>query len=166
MKRPLRDRGDTRAYGRFSSSRTGHAPDPFECQGPEDEGRASAPLRRVLRITLLSGTRGRDDRFRRLGLAVGAACGLSLHAIGVTEPRFSRSIRKPGRASRRLHAGCRSGCIRHPPSSSRRKGHPPVLTSPNPPSTLHRRFTCARLSRPCLSGSSSRRFRKAHNHGS
>jgi len=37
---------------------------------------------------------------------------------------------KPGRASRRLYAGCRSGCIRHPPSWSRRKGHPPVLTSP------------------------------------
>ena len=30
--------------------------------------------------------------------------------------RFSRSIRKPGRASRRLHAGCHSGRIRHPPS--------------------------------------------------
>ena len=89
-------------------------------------------------------------RIGTLALAVGSACGLSLHAIGVTEPRFSRSIRKPGRASRRLHAGCRSGRIRHPPSSSRRKGHPPVLTSPNPLSTLHRRFACARLSRPCL----------------
>ncbi len=30
------------------------------------------------------------------------------------------------------------------------KGHPPVLTSPNPLSTLHRRFACARLSQPCL----------------
>jgi hypothetical protein len=38
----------------------------------------------------------------------------------------------------------------HPPSLSRRKGHPPVLTSPNPLSTLHRRFACARLSQPCL----------------
>jgi hypothetical protein len=44
------------------------------------------------------------------------ARGLSLHAVGVTERRFSRSIRKPGRASRRLHAGCHSGRIRHPPS--------------------------------------------------
>jgi len=105
-------------------------------------------------------------RIGTLALAVGAACGLSLHAIGVTEPRFSRSIRKPGRASRRLHAGCRSGRIRHPPSSSRRKGHPPVLTSPNPLSTLRRRFACARLSRPCLPGSSSRRFRNAPNPGS
>ena len=33
------------------------------------------------------------------------------------------------------------------------KGHPPVLTSPNPLSTLHRRFACARLSQPRLPGS-------------
>src|SRR5258705_6507569 len=64
--------------------------------------------------------------------------------------RFSRSVRKPGRASRRLHAGCRSDSLRHPPSSSRRKGHPPVLASPKPLSTLLRRFACARLSPPCL----------------
>src|SRR6516162_1630461 len=36
-------------------------------------------------------------RFGTLALAVGAACGLSLHVIGVTKHRFSRSIRKPGR---------------------------------------------------------------------
>jgi hypothetical protein len=41
------------------------------------------------------------------------------------------------------------------------KGQPSVLTSPNPLSTLHRRFACARLSQPCLPGSSSRRFRSA-----
>src|SRR5262249_23105078 len=40
-----------------------------------------------------------------------------------------------------------------PPSSSRRKGHPPVLTSPNPLSTLLQRFAYARLSQPCLPGS-------------
>jgi len=39
------------------------------------------------------------------------------------------------------------------PSWSRRKGHPPVSTSPNPLSTLHQRFACARLSQPCLPGS-------------
>ena len=38
----------------------------------------------------------------------------------------------------------------HPPSSSRKMGQPPVLTSPNPLSTLLQRFACARLSRPCL----------------
>ena len=40
----------------------------------------------------------------------------------------------------------------HPPSSSRETGQPPVLTSPNPISTLLQRFACARLSRPCLTG--------------
>src|SRR5215470_11039195 len=33
-----------------------------------------------------------------------------------SENRFSRSVRKPGRASRRLHAGCHSGRLRHLPS--------------------------------------------------
>ena len=42
---------------------------------------------------------------------------------------------------------------------------PPVSTSPNPLATLHRRFACARLSRPCLPKSLSRRFRNAHHHG-
>jgi hypothetical protein len=41
----------------------------------------------------------------------------------------------------------------HPPSLSRRQGQPPVLTSPNPLSTLLQRFACARLSQPCLTGS-------------
>ena len=53
----------------------------------------------------------------------------------------------------------------HPPSLSRRKGHPAVLTSPNLISTLQKQFACARLSRSCLPGSSSRRFRDAHDHG-
>src|SRR5215472_17299957 len=82
--------------------------------------------------------------------AVGAACGLSLHVIGVTRHRFSRSIRKPGRAARRRHAGCRSGSIRASPELIPEEGSPPVLTSPNPLSTLLQRFACARLSRPCL----------------
>src|SRR5258708_27748468 len=38
----------------------------------------------------------------------------------------------------------------HPPSLSRKKGQPPVLTSSNPISTLHRRFTYVRLSQSCL----------------
>jgi len=75
-------------------------------------------------------------------------------AGGVTMHRFSRSIRKPGRASRRLHAGCRSGRIRASPELILEEGSPPVLTSPNPLSTLLQRFACARLSRPCLPKSS------------
>ena len=38
----------------------------------------------------------------------------------------------------------------HPPSLSRKMGQPPVLTSSNRFSTLHRRFTCVRLSQSCL----------------
>jgi len=64
-------------------------------------------------------------RFGTLALAVGAACGLSFHVIGVTKHRFSRSIRKPGRASRRLHAGCRSGSIRASPELIPEEGSPP-----------------------------------------
>src|ERR1035437_6045620 len=60
-----------------------------------------------------------------LALAVVAACGFSLHATGLTERRFSRSIRKPGRASRRLHAGCRSGRIRTSPELIPEEGSAP-----------------------------------------
>src|SRR5258707_11435205 len=41
------------------------------------------------------------------------------------------------------------------PELSRRQGQPPVLTSPKPLSTLHRRFACARLSQSYLSKSCS-----------
>src|SRR5713101_2653360 len=67
--------------------------------------------------------------------------------------RFSRSIQEPGRDSRHLHAGCRLSSLRHPPSLSRRTGHPSVLTSSKQISTLLQRFAYARLSRPCLTGS-------------
>src|SRR5215472_6962373 len=77
-----------------------------------------------------------------------AACPLTV--VGVTRLRFSRSIRKPGRASRRLHAGCRSGSIRASSELIPEEGSPPVLTSLNPLSTLLQRFASARLSRPCL----------------
>ncbi len=43
----------------------------------------------------------------------------------------------------------------HLPSLSREKGQPPVLTSPNPLSTLLQRFACARLSQSYLSKSCS-----------
>src|SRR5258706_11600139 len=67
--------------------------------------------------------------------------------------RFSRSIQEPGRESRHLHAGCRLGSLRHPPSLSRRLGQPSVLTSSKQLSTLLEWFAYARLSRPCLTGS-------------
>src|SRR5215467_10920149 len=92
-----------------------------------------------------------------------ALCGASVLSASRLEPlepfplpsprRFSRSIQKPGRESRRLHAGCRLGSLRHPPSLSRRTGQPSVLTSSNQISTLLQWFAYARLSRPCLTGS-------------
>jgi hypothetical protein len=51
-------------------------------------------------------------RFGTLALAVGAACGFFL---GIGEQDFSRSVQEPNCASRRLHAGCRSGGIMTPP---------------------------------------------------
>src|SRR5215471_7202548 len=45
-------------------------------------------------------------RFGTLALSVGAACGFFL---GIGEQAFSRSVQEPNWASRRLHAGCRSG---------------------------------------------------------
>ena len=39
--------------------------------------------------------------------------------------RFSRSVPEPGRASRRLHAGCRSGRIRTSPELIPEEGSPP-----------------------------------------
>src|SRR5215471_17669055 len=39
--------------------------------------------------------------------------------------RFSRSVQEPGRASRRLHAGCRSGSLRASPELIPEEGSPP-----------------------------------------
>ena len=77
-----------------------------------------------------------------------AACPFT--SSDVTKHRFSRSIRKPGRASRRLHAGCRSGSIRASPELIPKEGSPPGSDIVTPLSTLLQRFACARLSRPCL----------------
>src|SRR5215472_4614813 len=52
-----------------------------------------------------------------------AACPFT--SLDVTKHRFSRSVRKPGRASRRLHAGCRSGSIRASPELIPEEGSPP-----------------------------------------
>jgi hypothetical protein len=51
-----------------------------------------------------------------------------------------------------------------PPSLSRKKGQPPVLTSSNQLSTLHQRFAYARLSQPCLPRSCPDFFCNAHHH--
>ena len=51
----------------------------------------------------------------------------------------------------------------HPPSLSRKMGQPPVLTSSNPISTLHRRFTYVRLSQSCLPKSCSGFSRNVHH---
>jgi hypothetical protein len=78
--------------------------------------------------------------------------------------RFSRSVPKPDRASRCLHAGCRSVGIRTSSELVPQEGSPRGLTTPKPLSTLQKQFACARLSRSCLSGSLPRRFRDAHHH--
>jgi hypothetical protein len=103
--------------------------------GPSTLPRAASPLRPA---SVLS-----PSRWEPL-----AACPFT--SSDMTKHRFSRSIRKPGRASRRLHAGCRSASIRVSPKLIPEEGFPPVLTSPNPLSTLLRRFACSRLSRPWL----------------
>ena len=82
-----------------------------------------------------------------------------------TQCRFSRSVRKPGRESRRLHAGCRSVRIRTSPELISQEGSPRDFDTVLQLSTLLQWFACARLSRPCLPGSLPRRFRDAHDHG-
>ena len=87
---------------------------------PHEQGKRGADA--SARQLLVAGLASQDDRddaeqgkagHDRRG--VGQAAELDdqqagpFHVIGVTRHRFSRSIQKPGRASRRLHAGCRSG---------------------------------------------------------
>ena len=67
-----------------------------------------------------------------------------------TQCKFSRSIRKPGRASRRLHAGCRSVSIRTSTELISQEGSPRDFDIVLQLSTLRQRFTCVRLSRPYL----------------
>jgi hypothetical protein len=80
-----------------------------------------------------------------------------------SEYRFSRSIQEPGRASRRLHAGCRSGRIRTSPE---------LIPEEGAPRFRHRliRFrhfiggSCARISQPCPPESGPGIFPNAHYH--
>src|SRR5206468_8884848 len=105
-------------------------------------------------------------RIGTLALAVGAACGFFLHAIwrdGAQVLTFrTKAWSSFAPPTCRMPLGPYQGIPRADPGGR----VTPVLTSPKPLSTLHRRFACARLSRPCLPGSSSRRFRNAHHHGS
>src|SRR5262245_37799561 len=55
--------------------------------------------------------------------------------------RFARSVQKPGRASRRLHAE-----IRASPELIPEEGSPPLLASPDPLSTPMHRFALSPLS--------------------
>src|SRR5258708_2907888 len=61
-------------------------------------------------------------RVGTLTLAVGAACGFSLHAVGVTKHRFSRSERKPGRASRDDGSRWRGPEVTHGCHAERKNG--------------------------------------------
>jgi hypothetical protein len=79
--------------------------------------------------------------------------------------RFSRSAPEPDRASCCLHAGCRSVRLRTSSELISQEGSPRDFDMVLQLSTLRWQFACAHLSRPCLSGSLSRRFRDAHDHG-
>src|SRR6516164_8291392 len=96
------------------------------------EGLPDFPFRNLERLCLVHGLLpfpvGQwpgPNNAATLALAVGAACGFSLHAFGVTEHRFSRSVRKPGRASRRLYAGCRLVSLRTSSKLIPEEGSPP-----------------------------------------
>jgi hypothetical protein len=103
----------------------------------------SAGITRFLTTTKQSAPSRRIGTF---GLAVGAACAFSLGIAGKVLTFRTKLVE--------LRAACTPDAARsvsgHPPSSSRRMGQPPVLTSPNRISTLLQRFAYARLSRPCL----------------
>src|SRR5262249_15834637 len=92
-----------------------------------------------------------------------AACPFT--SSDVTKHRFSRSIRKPGRASRRLHARCPSRGITPPPPPIPAEGFPPgsdIASSAFDPSAAVRlRSPRSTVPAEILS----RRFRNAHHHG-
>ena len=108
--------------------------------------RQSAPLRRI-------GT---------FGLAVFAACAFSLGIAGQVLTFHTKARLSFAPPTCRMPSGQPSGPL---PNLSRETCQPPVLTSSKQISTLQQWFACARLSQPCLPGSSSRRFRNAHYHG-
>ncbi len=109
--------------------------------------RQSAPVRRI-------GT---------FGLAVLAACAFSLAIAGQVLTFRTKAWLSFAPPTCRMPSGQPSGQL---PNLSREKCQSPVLASSKLLSTLQQWFACARLSQPCLPGSSSRRFRNAHHHRS
>src|SRR5262245_49021219 len=101
---------------------------------------------------------GTDQRRRRIGtfgLAVGAAW-----AFPLTSPaRFSRSVSKP-RAGWTPDAAWSEAPSQLIPEGVPASGFDIVYANFD---ASCRRFSCARLSRSCLPGSKSRRFRTAHD---
>src|ERR1700738_4441221 len=99
-------------------------------------------------------TTGQSAPLRRIGtfgLAVGAACAFPCHRRPGSHVPYQSQIEL--RAAYMPDAAWAVSV--HPPSSSRKMGQPPVLTSSNRISTLLQRFACARLSQSCLSKSCS-----------
>ena len=117
------------------------------------QGRTTQPLRSSP-ITGPSTLLRAAPRFGTLALAVGAACGLSLHVVGVNQAQVLTFQTKAGSSFappiRRMPLGQYQGIPRTDPGG---RVSPRVLTSSNPISTLLQRFACARLSQPCLMGS-------------
>ena len=96
---------------------------------PSDRQRGQARAERVARLV------------RRPTLTAPGRAGLSEARVGAKKTDRTKKLTKEKDA-----LPCRNALTTGAPY----KGHPPVLTSPNPLSTLLQRFACARLSRPCL----------------
>src|SRR6266576_4617526 len=85
-------------------------------------------------------------RICTFGLAVGATCAFSLGIAGQVLTFRTRAWLSFAPPTCRMPLGPSQDTPKLIPE----EGSPLVLTSPNPLSTLHRRFACARLSQPCL----------------
>jgi hypothetical protein len=108
--------------------------------------------------------RGGPPLLRRIAtfsLAVFAACTFSLSIAGEVLTFRTRAKLRSAPSTCRMSLDRSSDS---PPSLSRKKGQPPVLTSSNQLSTLHQRFAYARLSQPCLPRSCPDFFCNAHHH--
>src|SRR5258705_7229947 len=73
----------------------------------------------------------------------------ALGRAGVSEVRIGTK-KRAFRSNKKRRKKDAPPCLNLLTKKAPYKGHPPVLASPNPLSTLLQRFACARLSRPCL----------------